>query len=438
MRVILATLLYLILIASQQICARNPDETPEATRPVASQAEVDLDPSDLDGLLLGDDTTDLDLGLPPAKPVPQDEPVTEKTGESPDTALPAEILELLETPQWIQETVLKAGLGYHENPLLTHLNEEPAPFVGIEAEFMAIRLPLSGRGQLYVYGFGEYRGYAKVPDLSREAVAIVQASYQRSLWELCQWETALRYAFNDRVFGLSPVEDELITTPLKLHQFFGKQGFSFNLPAQLKLQADVFVEQNLFVASTSDYWKPGVQLSLERSLFDRSLRVQAGGEFYLRYYDSRQARNSNGFAIPGTVAKWMAWEPFLAVRYKTTGEQPFSLYAKMAYRWNDDDAQGFDDSARASGILRLTQEWRQWEFELHAAVSHYHYPNQAVSRSDPRPRYLLQWFGGAAIERALTEDIAARLSWDTEINRSLRETETYSANQVFLSMEIAF
>jgi hypothetical protein len=437
MRVFLAIPILLFLLAPR-VSAQDPYGDPGATEQATPQESDAFDASSLDGLLLGEETLGLDFPLYGESELAPEADETSEPAGSGAAALTPEMEDFLDVPNWIQETSLKFGAGFHENPLLTHQNEEPSPFILFEAETMGIRLPQPGQGQFFVYGFGEYRRFLEVPDLDHEIIAMVQASYKLDLLEHLNWETLLQYAYNDRVFGLSPLEDELITTPLKVHQFSGKQGFTVNLPARLTLQTDFYLERNLFIDSDNDYWKPGSRFFLQGRLFNQSLRYQMGGEVYQRYYDERPARNLNRIVIPDSTATWTAYEPYLSLKWETSGENPFSIYTKVGYRWNTDNAQGYDDSTRAAATLRLNQEWNRWLFQLGGSVSHYQYPNRPVGRTDSRPSYISQWTGSFVVTRNFSPSLAINLGYGMEISQSLRETESYSANQVFLNLQSTF
>ncbi len=441
MREPLATFLNRILIATLvlPLCLMGDQGAQEDDAPPAFSLE------DLDSLLLGEDllTVDLDGESNPEPgganleiPAGPDSGLT-PTDKDPDAdagALPPEVLELLEVPNWIQEIIVQGGIGYNDNPLLTSLAKESSLYSTIEAEYVGIRLPRNGAGQFFLYGFGEYIRYANVTDLDHEIVAIIQANYKQDIFTALGSETALQYAYNDRVFGLSPLEDELITTQVRVHQFNARQGFTVRFPAAIQLKTDFYLEHNLFVESTNDYWKPGNRSYLERRFLNQALRVQAGADFHWRNYDERPARNSNGFVIPDTVVQWQSLEPFLSLKWKTQGDNPFNVSTRIGYRWNEDDAEGYDDFTRLTATLRAGKSWGPWEFEADGSVSHYQYPNRPVSSLDSRAYYISQWISGFQIRRNFSPQTAVILKYELEISRSLRESESYTANRG----EIAF
>lgn len=345
---------------------------------------------------------------------------------------------MLEPAGWTQEIIFRAGLGYHDNILLLDTGERASAYSLAEVEYLGFRLPEPGQGQFHTYLLAQNRHFFQGEAFSDEYLVLAQATYKNTLGDHLLWEATAHYIFNDRVYGLSPLEDEIITTPLRVHQGYHGYALSAALPASVLVRLEGGMERSSFPGTENGYWRPLADIYLERALFGNH-ELQAGVLASYRDYDDRPQRSASGLAVPGTHLTWTTWEPYLkwTTQWKD-GERRLRAALKASYRDNRDNGVGYDDHERLFASLNGAWDNGPWSVTLEGSFSHYNYFNRRVGILDATPYEITQWSARLQISRNLFSSWEVYTEYEFENSDSTRDSDFYRAHRGELGLTASF
>lgn len=393
-----------------------------------------------DLLLLGDEALDwreLEQEVRETSALPTREPGSTEghLPEDPELeALTREIMNELGLGSWRREWDLSGGMGFTDNALLTAGSRQASAFSLLSGEFITFRLPGDTPDEFFIYLFGEWRRYFSVEDLQDEYLGVLQAGYKRPFGNRLNWETSWLTIFNDRVFGISPLEDEFLASPVVVLQHSWNQQWDFRIRRGWSLSGAFAVERSTFRRSADDYWQYRPSLGLvhetENTRWEGGLRTQR------RDYDDRTQQDLEGFTIPDSRLQWNSFQPYLSGRVQWGENTRYEWRALAYFRSNRDIGTGYHHFRRTRLSNSLRARRGPWELTMDAVVQHTEYPRREI----PEDRRYRLWNSqaGLRLSRSFGERHTLELSYTFEDSQSVRKLDGFTVHQTVLSYRSSF
>jgi hypothetical protein len=327
---------------------------------------------------------------------------------------------------WETATTARAGSGYKDNVFLAHDDRVGAAFLSGAGEFIAARLPFSGP-EVTVLADGEAQHYFTGDDGHREYSAFLSADATQTLTSSLSTTLSAFYLFQDQVIDVSTSEDIRQALQAVGHFVNFRPSLRLELPRRHWISLEAIGARQFFESPLDDYWETGAKLVFGRSYAERS-SVTLSYEPAWRYYDEDVALDHEGTPIPGsTRERWrndvrLSWRHFWdeALRWRTT--------AAVGWQLTEENG-GYFNYTRWLASVQVEYHQANWRIAADARLNDYSYEHQEVSPTDPELRHRTDVSLGARVERKLTEQLKAVLSYAYERTLSNDSLETYYVTQ---------
>jgi hypothetical protein len=346
-----------------------------------------------------------------------------------ETNLPPMDLSDLEIRLWQGEVEVRGGLGYKDNITLSSTDPQSSAFWLSGLEALAFRLPAGGWQFSAFLEAADFR-YFDAPEIDNEQQVMAVCEATRDLGKEWSGTLGFNYLFQNQVFDFSTT----YTNQASIGQIVGH-----TLTPRVRVRKEMgsfWVETDLnltrqFLQSPLDnFWLFDPGFALGHLLGSR-------GELRLAYrwswldYDTRLQVDSAGIAIPDSSLALQGHVMELVWRQAWDEKKRWQTSTRAGVNLTDDNGSGFYDFRS----YRLVEELRfrdvSWDVRLGARISHYQYPHQSVSRTDPSNRERTVVTAYARAERTLTKHFSAfaDYSWDNSISNL--SFDDYQASVVF-------
>lgn len=432
--IIAALLVCLFPLFPTSLAARDP-QGPEAPA-------GDWSDEALDSLLLGDSALDLEAALrdsqdPPTSETNDPEPTAEnQLSDAELEALTEELLEEFSLPLWQREITITPGIGYSDNALLTHAQEAGSGYLSTELELMLFRMPGDSGARFFTYALLDHRRYFDVEDLEEETLALLQVLNEQPLGPRWTLHTSALGLYNDEVFGLSPVEDEIIASPVTVSQGSVKTGLFFQSNSTTSLELLLQVDRIAFRERDDDYWQPGLTTRVRWE--GNHSRITAGIDWQTRDYDDREQQEPDGSTLPGSSLQTQLLEPYFSCQFETPGDSPWEWGARVAFRQQDDNGPGYHDSQRWKLKAWLEHGQGPWSWELSAVSTFLQYDHRTVSNLDSRRYEITQLKASARAAYQFSPNVDLLLDYFWEEAQSTRPLDSYASHNLRFSTRFRF
>ncbi|HZR20658.1 MAG TPA: hypothetical protein VFE51_25475 [Verrucomicrobiae bacterium] len=327
---------------------------------------------------------------------------------------------------WDKDVILRTGVGYKDNVLLSPGSGEGSGFVTTGLDLTLFRLPLDGWEFSLILLGDDIRYFRKPGGLSGEDLLVGSAQLQR--YFRGEWRAGLevRYSYVDQVLqellsagGVQAIEakgNTLGTRP------FVRRELATNWWVQLEAP----LARDWWQAPLDATWKWGGQAVLGLSYGAHSQIVLEGGAFYIPH-DEWLARDVAGNELPGKrLALWrevaeLKWDHHFDAKNR------WSTATRLGFTHSRDNGGGFYDSYRYSVSQELRFLTPNWEMKGSAGFSYYQFPVQTIAtppaptlhlatvhfnlRVERRIYKSLRCFGAYEYEQTDSDDPASRYAY---------------------------
>jgi hypothetical protein len=288
---------------------------------------------------------------------------------------------------------------------------------------------------LTVLANAEAQHYFTGDDGHREYSAFLSADATQNLTSSLSTTLSAYYLFQDEVVDVSTSEN--IREPVQAvgHSANLRPSLRIDLPRRHWVSLEAIGLRQFYESPLDDYWETGAKLALGRSYAERS-SVTLSYEPTWRYYDEDVPLDHEGEPLPGSRERWrndvrLSWRHFWdeALRWRTT--------AAVGWQLNEENG-GYFNYTRWSGLLRFEYRQSDWRIAADARLGDYSYEHQEVSLTDPELRHRTDVSFNARIERRLTTQLKAVVSYAYDRTLSNDTLETYYVNTASGAIEWEF
>jgi hypothetical protein len=327
---------------------------------------------------------------------------------------------------WDKEVVLRTGVGYKDNVLLSPGAGEGSGFLTTGLDLTVVRLPLDGWEFSLILLGDDTRYFRKPGGLSGEDLLVGSAQLQRYFQGAWRAGLEVRYSYIDQVLqellfagGVQAVKakgNTLGTRP------FVRRELSTNWWVQLEAP----LGRDWWLAPLDASWKWGGQVVLGFNYGTHSQIELAGGGFYIPH-DEWLARDATGNELAGKkLSLWrevaeLKWDHHFGVHDR------WSAATRLGFTHSRDNGGGFYDYYRYSAAQELRFRTPDWEIKGSAGFSYYQFPVQTIAappaptlhlgtvhflvRAERRIYKSLRCFGAYEYEQTASDDPASRYAY---------------------------
>jgi hypothetical protein len=344
--------------------------------------------------------------------------------------------ELPDLPLWDHAFNLRLGAGYKDNLLLNRDATESSYLLSTTVETLVLRLPVDGR-QFTFFLTAEDLRYPDGEQVTKEQLVLARAQGKLEFHDIWQAGLALDYLYQDQVFDVSATETNTEPLPLVGHQISLRPSLRRQLPRHHWIEGEILAQRQWFDAPVDDYWESAPKLVIGRDYGHRST-VSFSYLFGWRRYDTRTPLALDGTPVPGVDLEFQRHELELAGRHNWDSRRRWRTTTRLNYQLNEDNDSGYFDYRLYKFSQQLRYVTSTWEIRGQLRLSHYNFPNQSVSSSDPVSRDKTLAAASVHAERKLTERFRLYADYEYEHSFSNRDLDEYRVHKVLAGVDCEF
>ena len=327
---------------------------------------------------------------------------------------------------WDKDIVVRAGVGYKDNVLLSPSSPQASPFFTCGFDLTVFRLPLDGWEVNFLIIGDDIRYFRSPGGLNSEDLFISSAQVQKYIG--LQWRAGLelRYSYVDQVLnellisgGVRAVEAQGNTLGLRP---FIRRDLSTNWWVQLEAP----LAREWWRSPLDSTWKFGGQAILGLSYGPHSQITLTGGALYIPH-DEWLARDALGTELPGR--KLDLWREVAELRWQQQwdAKDHWSTTTKLGFNHSHDNGGGFFDYTRYFATEEARFHTKDWEAKVSVGLSYYDFPVQTID-TPPAPKLHLTTFDAILrVERRLYKSIRCFAAFEYEQTASNDSLSEYRA-----------
>jgi len=342
-----------------------------------------------------------------------------------------------ESMLWEKDVVVRFGLGYKDNILLSPLAPQGSAFFLSGLDLTVLRLPMDGLDFNFSVT-GDDTRYWKAPDgVKGEDLWLARAQLQKYFAN--EWRAGMeaKYIYADQV-----LEELVVTGGLHAVQARGstvsvRPFVRRDLGSNSWLQLEAPVTREWWQSPLDPDWKSGLQLILGCSYgFHSELSLTCGG-FYIAHADWL-ARDAAGNELPGrTLDLWrqvfeFKWEHVWDAR------QRWCSTTKGGLQSDQDNGGGYFDYDRYFASEELRYRAAGWEIKAGAGVSYYDFLVQTLGTPPSPTLNLVTLNFSFRAERQLYKSVRGFAAYEHEQAISNDPESEYRAETVTAGLSLEF
>jgi hypothetical protein len=337
---------------------------------------------------------------------------------------------------WERAFTIKAGVGYKDNLTLAPDPRESSPFFASALEAFALRRTESGHQWMALATIEDTR-YWSGETVDHEDLALAQGEWRR-FWNN-DWQAALGVEgiYIDQVVDLSVTETNREALPVRGWTLTARPGVRRELSARTWLTLELPVARQLYDGTIDDFWDAGPKVVVGHSLGER-IEASLIYAFTHRAYDTELARDAAGTAVTNTVRATAQHDLIGAWKQHWGAARRWRSVTKAGYRHSSDNFSGYFDYERYSVSQEIRFQTSAWEISAEARLSHYRYPVQTVSDTDPRKRERSDLTLALRGERQIAKRVRLYAQYDYERTDSNAALDEYTVNTVSGGVTVEF
>lgn len=280
-----------------------------------------------------------------------------------DTELEKQIAELekqiqneliLEDAPWDFSSNIRFGGGYKENVTMSAFSDESSEFSIAGIDFFGVRLPMDDDGfELAIFGAFDDRRYFDAPSVEFEQSALLNTSLEKSLGNIWDIKTDVRYIYIDEMFDASLTEDDIGTVQVVGSQVSLEPTFRRNFIGNIWVELKPEISRQYFADPLDDYLEKGGRVSAGIDYGFRS-KFSIYKAKVRRAYDTRSQRDEVGFYVPDSDLIYDRPERGLDWIHYLNSDRSVRMRTRFSIMENEDNGSGYFGFRRE----RLLHNWR--------------------------------------------------------------------------------
>lgn len=328
---------------------------------------------------------------------------------------------------WSKDVVVRAGLGYKDNVLLSPSGGLGSMFFNSGLDLTLYRLPLDGLELNISATADDVRYWHSPGGLNGEDLVLGIAQVQRYFGGVWRSGLEFRGLYADQVIqelleigGVSAIEAKGSTASIRP---FLRRDFGTNWWVQLEAP----ISREWWDFPLDNYWKSGGQMTLGLAYGHHSQITLSYGNFYINH-DQWLARDAAGDSVDGMLLDIWRQTAELKWDHAWDAAHHWSSSTKFAFQRDEANGGGFFSYNRYQLSEELRFRNRNWEFKGSAAVSYYDFPIQTIDVPPSPLLHITTLDLGARAERRIFKELRLFASFSHEQAISNDSYSEYKAN----------
>ena len=261
---------------------------------------------------------------------------------------------ILEDAPWDFSSNIRFGGGYKENVTMSAFSDESSEFSIAGIDFFGVRLPMDDDGfELAIFGAFDDRRYFDAPSVEFEQSALLNTSLEKSLGNIWDIKTDVRYIYIDEMFDASLTEDDIGTVQVVGSQISLEPTFRRNFIGNIWVELKPEISRQYFADPLDDYLEKGGRVSAGIDYGFRS-KFSIYKAKVRRAYDTRSQRDEVGFYVPDSDLIYDRPERGLDWMHYLNSDRSVRMRTRFSIMENEDNGSGYFGFRRE----RLLHNWR--------------------------------------------------------------------------------
>ena len=261
---------------------------------------------------------------------------------------------ILEDAPWDFSSNIRFGGGYKENVTMSAFSDESSEFSIAGIDFFGVRLPVDDDGfELAIFGAFDDRRYFDAPSVEFEQSALLNTSLEKSLGNIWDIKTDVRYIYIDEMFDASLTEDDIGTVQVVGSQVSLEPTFRRNFIGNIWVELKPEISRQYFADPLDDYLEKGGRVSAGIDYGFRS-KFSIYKAKVRRAYDTRSQRDEVGFYVPDSDLIYDRPERGLDWMHYLNSDRSVRMRTRFSIMENEDNGSGYFGFRRE----RLLHNWR--------------------------------------------------------------------------------
>lgn len=261
---------------------------------------------------------------------------------------------ILEDAPWDFSSNIRFGGGYKENVTMSAFSDESSEFSIAGIDFFGVRLPMDDDGfELAIFGAFDDRRYFDAPSVEFEQSALLNTSLEKSLGNIWDIKTDVRYIYIDEMFDASLTEDDIGTVQVVGSQVSLEPTFRRNFIGNIWVELKPEISRQYFADPLDDYLEKGGRVSAGIDYGFRS-KFSIYKAKVRRAYDTRSQRDEVGFYVPDSDLIYDRPDRGLDWIHYLNSDRSVRMRTRFSIMENEDNGSGYFGFRRE----RLLHNWR--------------------------------------------------------------------------------
>ena len=261
---------------------------------------------------------------------------------------------ILEDTPWDFSSNIRFGGGYKENVTMSAFSDESSEFSIAGIDFFGVRLPMDDDGfELAIFGAFDDRRYFDAPSVEFEQSALLNTSLEKSLGNIWDIKTDVRYIYIDEMFDASLTEDDIGTVQVVGSQVSLEPTFRRNFIGNIWVELKPEISRQYFADPLDDYLEKGGRVSAGIDYGFRS-KFSIYKAKVRRAYDTRSQRDEVGFYVPDSDLIYDRPERGVDWIHYLNSDRSVRMRTRFSIMENEDNGSGYFGFRRE----RLLHNWR--------------------------------------------------------------------------------
>ena len=237
---------------------------------------------------------------------------------------------------------------------MSAFSDESSEFSIAGIDFFGVRLPMDDDGfELAIFGAFDDRRYFDAPSVEFEQSALLNTSLEKSLGNIWDIKTDVRYIYIDEMFDASLTEDDIGTVQVVGSQVSLEPTFRRNFIGNIWVELKPEISRQYFADPLDDYLEKGGRVSAGIDYGFRS-KFSIYKAKVRRAYDTRSQRDEVGFYVPDSDLIYDRPERGLDWIHYLNSDRSVRMRTRFSIMENEDNGSGYFGFRRE----RLLHNWR--------------------------------------------------------------------------------
>lgn len=317
-----------------------------------------------------------------------------------------------ESMLWDKDVVLRAGVGYKDNVLLSPNTPRGSGFVTSGLDLTLFRLPLDGWEINFTIIGDDVRYFRNPGGLKGEDLFSSNAQVQKYFGK---WRTGLevRYNYIDQVLQELLVAGGVQAIEAKGNTLGTRPFIRHDLSTNWSIQLEAPMARDWWQSPLDASWKLGGEAVLGFSYGPHSQVSLSGGGFYIPH-DEWLARDAAGNELPGRKLSVLREVAELKWEHQWDAQNHWSSTTRIGFNRNRDNGGGFFDFYRYFASQELRFHTKDWEAKGSVGWSDYDFPVQMIGTPPSPTLHLATVNAGLRLERRVYKSIRSFASFEFE------------------------